>query len=603
MNRVLSRFSLSGILFVFFLVSLGCHGGDNKTASHAPTISNLYGYPNSANQNDGNGSVAVNYNLDFTDAGGDLASMTVSVYDGNGNLLTSLSDSISGASGFMNGYMYGTLYADTTIAGSYTIEFFLSDSLGAESNKLSFIFNVIPPASIVSLAVTPVRPFIDKGTSQQFNATATYSDSTILNVTSQVTWTSSDQSIATINATGLATGISTGTTTITATAGNVSDSTSLQVMVTYGTATHYPEPQGYSTFLGNSAMGDLNSDGLNDVAAIGWNSQSIFIYYQDSSHALISSQVITADITLSGIAIEDVNNDGLADLIVSGNSATTAGPLGRVYVYTQNSANHTLNAPQKYVLSTDNVIALAVADLNNDGLPDIVTTGTGTITGGIVSFMFQKNDGTLDAEVAYTSVPVFASFSAGEVHVADMNNDGLNDVVLQSGAKQLAVIKQTSPGIFSASPDYYTVQTSYWPNFVSFALGDLNGDGRMDIAVADLGNDGYLNIFLQDNSGILTGPTVSTISYNIQNEIHIADMDGDGLNDIIISSGGNAVYILYQNADHTFQGPRWYYFNTYSSGGTLVHQAVCIGDVTSDGLPDIVEAWFTEGLYVLPRLP
>jgi len=468
-------------------------------------------------------------------------------------------------------------------------------------------FNYIPitvtsgsTATLLSIAVTPQSPAIAKGKTQQFTAIGTYSDNSTRTLTTQVTWTSSDTSKATISNTGLATGMDVGSTTINATLGSIFGATGVRVVPGFLPGVHYP---GFSTNfdVGDTAVGDLNGDGRNDVAVLEQRGIHVLIYYQNSQGTLDSPQVITTDLNVRGIAIGDVNNDGLADLIVSGNSTTaTSGFLGRIAVFRQDNVSHALGSPQEYVLSTNNVGPLAVADLNGDSLPDVVSAGTGSGSNGVISLLFQGGGGVLGPEATYTSVPFLVD---GELHVADMNHDGSNDIVLQSGVLQLAVIKQVSPGTFSSTPDFYTVQTSYWPWFRSFALADLNGDGWVDVAVADPGNSGYLNIFIQNANGMLTGPTLMTISFNTQDEVHVADLDGDGLNDLILLSSGNAVQILYQSADHSFQGTLNYGLPTQSSGGTFVHQALSVGDVTGDGLPDIVSSWSNEGIFVLPRMP
>jgi len=87
----------------------------------------------------------------------------------------------------------------------------------------------------VSIAVTPANPSVATGTTQQFVATGTYSDNTTQNLTTAVTWGSSNTGIATISnaggSKGLAAGVAAGTTTITAASGSVSGTATLTVTV------------------------------------------------------------------------------------------------------------------------------------------------------------------------------------------------------------------------------------------------------------------------------------------------------------------------------------------------------------------------------------
>jgi hypothetical protein len=90
----------------------------------------------------------------------------------------------------------------------------------------------IPTATLNSITVTPANPSIKAGSTQQFKATGTYSDNSTQDITSQVSWSSSNTAVATINGAGLASGIAGGSTTITATQTSVSGSTSLTVQPT-----------------------------------------------------------------------------------------------------------------------------------------------------------------------------------------------------------------------------------------------------------------------------------------------------------------------------------------------------------------------------------
>jgi hypothetical protein len=447
-----------------------------------------------------------------------------------------------------------------------------------------------------SINVTPVSGFIGKGMTQQFTATGSYSDFTTLDLTNSVTWTSQDATKATINSTGLATATWTGLGSITATFGSIGALTPVIVVPGFLPAATYHTSNAVAT--GDTAIGDLNGDGRNDVAVLEEGSGSrILVYYQNSQGTLDPPQTITTDLIVTGMAIGDVNKDGWTDLVVSGNATTGSAPFGRVAVYRQDSVAHTLGTPQELTLSSYNVGPVAIADLNNDSLPDIVAVGICQSCNGVVSIFFQGAAGTLGPEVAYTSAPV--ANIGGEVHVADMNHDGLNDIVLQSAGLQFAVIKQVTAGTFSSSPDLYTVQPVVGTSFSSFRLGDLNGDGLVDVAVAD--QSGNLNIFYQNAQGTLDGPSI--FPNHASSEVHIADLDGDGLNDLILVNDGNLVTLLYQATDHSFR-PLSLTLPTQSAGGTMVHQAISVGDVTGDGLEDIVVSWMgDEVVFVLPRAP
>jgi uncharacterized protein YjdB len=88
----------------------------------------------------------------------------------------------------------------------------------------------VSAATLVSIAVTPANSSMAVGTTKQFAATATFSDSSLQDVSGVVVWTSSNPAAATINAQGMASSVATGSTTVTATYGTVSGSTGLTVL-------------------------------------------------------------------------------------------------------------------------------------------------------------------------------------------------------------------------------------------------------------------------------------------------------------------------------------------------------------------------------------
>ena len=103
-----------------------------------------------------------------------------------------------------------------------------------------------PGASLKSISVSPVNPTVVAGGSQQFTALGTYSDGSTADFTSQVTWSSSNTSVATISSTGLATTIAGGNSTIMAQNGSLSGSSALTVPVSALAVTTTSLPAGFT---------------------------------------------------------------------------------------------------------------------------------------------------------------------------------------------------------------------------------------------------------------------------------------------------------------------------------------------------------------------
>jgi len=86
-----------------------------------------------------------------------------------------------------------------------------------------------PVKTLLAIDLSPLNPTIDVGKTAQFQATGRYSDVSTSDITNEVTWGSSDTTVASINVAGLATGVGPGTATISATQGGISDQTTLTV--------------------------------------------------------------------------------------------------------------------------------------------------------------------------------------------------------------------------------------------------------------------------------------------------------------------------------------------------------------------------------------
>ncbi len=281
-----------------------------------------------------------------------------------------------------------------------------------------------------------------------------------------------------------------------------------------------------------------------------------------------------------GVVSADFNGDGFADVVQLSSVFPLEAPgASNIKSYLSTGAG-AFATPTLSAAGTD-PLYVAAADVNGDGAPDIVTA---SFDDGTLSVFFNN----VQSPGTFNSPLVLMSAGASQVALGDMTGDGLLDLV--SADYNVSLFVQTSPGTFAAPVALYPGGANW------VAVGDLNGDGAADVALTDnVGVKLLLHTGAANSTTYATpvGVFTQTANQNLQgaNVIAIADVDGDGLNDLVITdpgpTGGSAptVNVLLQDpANHgTFLAAV-----AYPIAMTDIVQSIVLADLAGTGKLDIV---------------
>jgi hypothetical protein len=293
------------------------------------------------------------------------------------------------------------------------------------------------------------------------------------------------------------------------------------------------------------------------------------------------------------VAMADVNGDGHPDILYV--EANYSG--GALHVLTGSGAG-TFHRTQDVPLPSGvcyTVCYINIGDINGDGVPDVVlnavVTGTNP-TGGAVAALLGNGDGTFQTPIVstFTTSSYSALTTTGKIGIGDLNGDGAADLVLPDPYNgQIDVLLGDKTGHFHLGG---SVTDQSYP--IKAILHDVNGDGHLDlITLSAISGQAYV-AFGKGDGTFATGTSYTTG----QLSPIFYDVDGDGIPDLVFAQydATNQLYdLVYSkgNTDGTFA--------TAAALTTILPQQLLdIGDYTGDGRADLLIS-LPSGFGVYPR--
>lgn len=322
------------------------------------------------------------------------------------------------------------------------------------------------------------------------------------------------------------------------------------------------------------ALGDLNRDGHIDVVTANlddgnydYGDVSVLLGRGDGTfQTQVKYQIGPSP---SSLALGDINNDGRLDLMAANSrDASVSLLLGR--------GDGTFQRHGSPYSGGESPASVTVGDFNSDGHLDLVTA---TLAG--VSILLARGGGTFEAAVSY---PI--GRYPDSVTVGDFNGDGHADLVTaNSSGFDISVLLGRGDGTFAAlvapgEPPAYPAGND--PVFV--ALGDVNGDERLDVVAANGGSGGKtVSVLLGREDGSFAPPTTVGVGFYPQS-VAWGDFNADGRLDFVTANSGTAkVSVLLGHGDGTFEAQVTYPVGDFP-------QAVAVGDLNGDDRLDLVTA-------------
>jgi hypothetical protein len=315
--------------------------------------------------------------------------------------------------------------------------------------------------------------------------------------------------------------------------------------------------------------GDFNGDAWPDLAAANEQDDSITVLLNRGDGTFQGVANFPTGAYPTGGAVADFNGDGIADLVTANFHGNSVSVLFGVGDGTFQAARH---YPTTAGAATSN---LAVGDLNGDGYPDVIATNPGSAS---VSQFMGRPDGTLGPAIDL-KVGILGASAPFSAVIGDFDGDGKNDVAIADIVSRTIIVRLgNGDGTLGSEVAYPEGGT---PPCILIGH-DVDVDGELDLVSANRGSDD-VGVLLGRGDGSFRDPIVSgTGAGTGPYSIAIADFNLDGVPDVVTANFmSSTASVLLGFGDGRFEAP-------IDAGRTGdISYGVVAGDFDGDGRPDL----------------
>jgi hypothetical protein len=325
-----------------------------------------------------------------------------------------------------------------------------------------------------------------------------------------------------------------------------------------------------------TALGDVDGDGRPDLVFTSRDKNTVSILRNTTNNGVMTyAEKIdyATGIDPVGVALADLDGDGKLDISVVNKGSNT------LSVFRNNSTTDISFATKVDLTTGTSPQSVAVGDFDADGKADLVVTNPGAAS--ISIFQNASSKGNLSYAA---KVDVIVGFGAYAVAVGDVTGDGQADVaVANASSGSVSVLR--NKGVFKTISFDPSIELTSGINPISIALGDVDRDGRIDIAVAN--NSGNTVSIFRNTATLGVVKFDAKVDFTTgESPISVAfgDLDGDGKPDLLASTGSAGIFSLLRN---TSSAGTLTYAAKVDLAAAAVANTLVVGDLDGDGKPDV----------------